>query len=228
MIMHILCMTDIHGDGKSVASLLEKERDADLLIVAGDITHLGESGDAAKILSPLLKEVVPLFVVTGNMDYPDVLDLLREKEVNLHGEYRKFAGVGFAGLGGSNPTPFGTPQEYNDDEAKAILSGPLRLLGGTPVRVLVSHAPPVNTTLDRVKMGIHAGSSIVREILVKHQIDLCICGHIHEAGGVEKVEGCVCVNPGPLSGGNYAYVTIESDLSGNPDTTTIDVERRKL
>jgi hypothetical protein len=49
--------------------------------------------------------------------------------------------------------------------------------------VLICHAPPLNTDLDRIKAGLHAGSRAVREFIEKHQPANFFCGHIHEAEG---------------------------------------------
>jgi len=50
--------------------------------------------------------------------------------------------------------------------------------------VLICHAPPLNTALDRIKEGLHGGSGAVREFIEKHQPAHFFCGHIHEAEGV--------------------------------------------
>ena len=50
-------------------------------------------------------------------------------------------------------------------------------------QVLICHAPPLNTALDRIKDGLHAGSSAVRDFIEKHQPAHFFCGHIHEAEG---------------------------------------------
>ena len=50
--------------------------------------------------------------------------------------------------------------------------------------VLICHAPPLDTELDRVRDGLHAGSRAVREFIEKYQPKYFFCGHIHEAAGV--------------------------------------------
>jgi Icc-related predicted phosphoesterase len=50
--------------------------------------------------------------------------------------------------------------------------------------VLICHAPPRGTALDRVREGLHAGSQSVREFVDRYQPDYLFCGHIHEAEGV--------------------------------------------
>ena len=49
---------------------------------------------------------------------------------------------------------------------------------------MICHAPPLDTALDRVHDGLHAGSRAVREFIEKVQPAHFFCGHIHEAEGV--------------------------------------------
>ena len=49
--------------------------------------------------------------------------------------------------------------------------------------MLVCHAPPYGTALDQIKAGVHAGSTAVRDFIVKCQPEYFFCGHIHEAQG---------------------------------------------
>jgi Icc-related predicted phosphoesterase len=104
---------------------------------------------------------------------------------NFHGATMEIAGVTIAGLGYSSPTPFNTPGEYSEEELAARLSkfAELRPLA------LICHAPPLNTKLDRVREGLHAGSRAVREFIEKQQPSYFFCGHIHEAEGVAEQLG---------------------------------------
>ena len=85
-----------------------------------------------------------------------------------------------AGLGYSTPTPFDTPGEYSEEEMAARLE---KFAARKPL-VLICHAPPLDTDLDRIRTGLHAGSRAVREFIEKHQPAYFFCGHIHEAEGV--------------------------------------------
>jgi len=99
---------------------------------------------------------------------------------NFHGATAEFGGIRFAGLGYSTPTPFDTPGEYSETEMAARLDA----FAGFAPQVLICHAPPLHTELDRIKDGLHAGSSAVRDFIEKHQPAHFFCGHIHEAAGV--------------------------------------------
>jgi uncharacterized protein len=218
--MKILCLTDIHGEKKKLSLLLEQEQDADLVLVAGDITHRGGYSEALAIMASLLDSDTPVYAVHGNMDKEGVNSLLQEKEIFIHGQCIVYENAAIIGLGGSNPTPFGTPQEYIDSDVPGILGNALNILAGKNIKILVSHAPPFDTRLDIAGNAGHVGSAAVRDIITTYDIDLCICGHIHETGGTDTIGTSICVNPGPLMKGNYAIVEISGDR--------IKVTRRKI
>jgi Icc-related predicted phosphoesterase len=50
--------------------------------------------------------------------------------------------------------------------------------------VLICHAPPYQTALDRIREGLHAGSRSVADFIERYQPEYFCCGHIHEAEGV--------------------------------------------
>jgi Icc-related predicted phosphoesterase len=98
----------------------------------------------------------------------------------FHGRSLRAGAYHVAGLGYSSPTPFDTPGEYSEIEMAARLE-PFSSLA--PL-VLVCHAPPFGTALDRIRDGLHGGSTAVRDFIARHAPDYFFCGHIHEAQGV--------------------------------------------
>jgi hypothetical protein len=113
--------------------------------------------------------------------------------VNFHEGKIEVGGVHVAGLGYSGPTPFDTPGEYSEEELALRLA---KFAGLKPL-VLICHAPPLNSSLDRVHEGLHAGSSAVREFIEKQQPRDFFCGHIHEAeGAVEQIGSTRAMNVG--------------------------------
>jgi len=67
------------------------------------------------------------------------------------------------------------------------------------------HAPPYGAR-DELPSG-HVGSKAIQKFL--DRVDLIVCGHIHEAKGLEKVGKTVVVNPGEASKGSCTLITIE-------------------
>ncbi len=212
--MTLLCISDIHGDGAGLRDALNACPEADIVVLAGDVTHLGGYAEAGKVLAPLLESGRKALGVPGNMDGEGVLRLLEERGISIHGRGVAVGEIGFQGLGGSNPSPFGTPFEVNGNEARRLLEKGRADIKGLALRVLVSHAPPKDTKLDRSFTGMHVGSEEVRDFLLSGGISLCLCGHIHESPGEDTVGGTPCVNLGPLKNGRYAVVRISGkDIS---------------
>ncbi|MBN2443684.1 MAG: metallophosphoesterase [Spirochaetales bacterium] len=218
--MKLLCITDIHGDNAKIPFILKKEANIDLVVLGGDITHLGGYKEAKELLRPLVNLDMNILAVHGNMDKEGVLSYLEEQGLNIHGKCVVKETIAFIGLGGSNPTPFHTPHEYSDTEAYLILKKALSEISMNKTKVFISHAPPKNTRLDITKSGMHVGSELVRDIIKNYSIDLCLCGHIHESSGIDHIGDSLCVNTGALRDGNYVIIDIIEK--------SINVTRRKI
>ncbi|HTP59033.1 MAG TPA: metallophosphoesterase, partial [Spirochaetia bacterium] len=151
----------------------------------------------------------PLVAVAGNMEHEGVRRYIGEKKVDIHGRGVVIDGVGFMGLGAGTPSPFNSPWELSDGEARPLLAVGRQAIAGAPFKVLVSHSPPRGTRLDLTTLGHHVGSQAVRDFLESGAVDLCVCGHIHEAAGEDNVGETPCVNLGPFRNGKYAVLLIE-------------------
>jgi Icc-related predicted phosphoesterase len=206
--MNILAIADIHGAVSRVRTVLAREEQFDLVLIAGDLTHCGSSSDAEAVLAPLLAAGKPLFAVPGNMDPPGVTASLEACGVSLHGRGRRLGDLGLMGAGGSGVSPFGTPFELADNEMSRLLEAGWNLIASSPRKILVCHAPPARTALDRGFLGKHIGSPVVRSFLETHALDLTVCGHVHESPGEDVVNGARCVNVGPLKQGRYCLIEL--------------------
>jgi Icc-related predicted phosphoesterase len=208
--MKLLALSDFHGDYSRVESICNKARDFDAVMIAGDITNFGPDEHALELLNMFTK---PVLAVPGNCDNPSILKILDENTINLHNSVHSMGGIVFLGLGGSNPTPFNTPFELSEKKIGEYIG---TLLSGISGRtVLLSHAPPLNTT-DRLPRG-NVGSEALARFLGR--FDLIVCGHIHEARGSVLVNSTHVVNPGAASRGQGALITINDDI----DIEFIDV-----
>lgn len=207
--MNLLCLSDIHGEVAGLRDVLPRLAGVDAVVIAGDITHLGDYGEAEAALAPLVSSGVRLIAVAGNMDREGARRYLAEKGIDIHARGILIDGVGFMGLGGGTPSPFGTPWELGAEEAARCLSAGLAMIAEARYKVLVSHAPPRNTEIDKSFARLHVGSGPVRDFLLAGSVNLCICGHIHEARGEDSLGGAQCVNLGPFKNGRYALITID-------------------
>ncbi len=197
--MKLLALSDLHGDYSHVEAICEKAGQFDAVLIAGDITNFGPDEHALELFG-MFRE--PVFAVPGNCDNPSILKVLDESAINLHNSLYTCGGLTFLGLGGSNPTPFNTPFELSEKKIGEYVGTLLTGLNGRIV--LLSHAPPRNTT-DRLPRG-NAGSEALARFLGR--IDLIVCGHIHEARGHVNVNGTLVVNPGTGSKGQAALINV--------------------
>jgi len=186
-----LIFSDIHNDAAALKRLMDIE--ADYYFCAGDlVTFQRGFKEMGEIIRP---RAARLYMLPGNheteQDIADFCDAF--SCTNFQGKMLNIGKVNFAGLGYSNPTPFNTPGEFTEEELARRLSDFDKL---DPL-VMICHAPPLNTRLDRVHEGLHAGSSAIREFIERRQPRDFFCGHIHEAEGVvEKIGMTRAMNVG--------------------------------
>jgi hypothetical protein len=205
--MELMCISDLHGRVDVLERIKADAKKADLLIAAGDITNFGKRKTAEAMLEEL-RGINPNFLaVPGNCDTPEVNDVLNEQGVSLHGRGRTVDGIGFFGAGGSNITPFRTPQEYTEKRLVELLARGYDEIKALGKKVMVCHPPPCNTAIDVTRSGMHVGSMGVREFLEGFPVALGISGHVHEAKGRDTLGRATIINPGPAHMG-YAKVEI--------------------
>ena len=206
--MIILALADIHGDASKIPRVFEEVKEADVVLLLGDITHFGREEDAGRIVEPILERAPRLLAVPGNCDYPEVADHLERQKLSIHRRCEVLGGTGFLGVGGSLPCPGRTPNEATEAEfAQALGDAVSAFPCGMPM-VLVTHQPPWGTKNDLVSIGRHVGSRSIRGFVEQYQPLICFTGHIHEGVGIDTIGETRVVNPGPLRHGQYAFAEI--------------------
>lgn len=189
--MRLLVFSDIHGDLAALENLLST--DADAYIAAGDLSSWGRGLDRCGELLKARGDRV--YVMPGNHESEGQIAALcrRYGLHDFHERTERFGAWNVAGLGYSNPTPFNTPGEYTERQ----LAERLEAFANLDSLALICHCPPFGTTLDRIRPGVHGGSTAVRDFLAAHQPAHFVCGHIHEAAGaVEQIGKTVAANAG--------------------------------
>ena len=137
----------------------------------------------------------PVLFVPGNHDLSDPpADVVGS---NADGRIVEQAGLRIAGFGGAGPKAFGFPYEWTEPEAGASLD---KLLSGRQgeIDIFLCHTPPLDTKLDLTDSGEHVGSSAVAAWIERVRPTFFVCGHIHEAWGVERFGRTPCLNAGAL------------------------------
>jgi Icc-related predicted phosphoesterase len=116
-----------------------------------------------------------------------------------------------ASTGWSNPTPWDTPREEEDEALGRRIEAVLAQVRDMPNAVFNLHAPPYGSGLDEApeltkdlrpayagRSLISVGSRAVLAAVEKHQPLLGLFGHIHEGKGIRKYKRTLCVNPGSM------------------------------
>lgn len=216
--LRCICITDIHGDLPRFKAILAQSADADAILLGGDLTNFGKPPIAETVVK-LAQEVCPFVVaVAGNCDSPEIDARLTELGVSVFGVSQSFGPLGIYGVSAMPPW-LGTMYELSEaDIQRSLESGQKHLCDNQPANsieheIVLSHPPPYESTVDRTHSGQSAGSRAVKEWIAQQQPTLVVCGHIHEARGIEKIGSTTVVNCGPAFLGHYAEATFETGES---------------
>jgi Icc-related predicted phosphoesterase len=211
--MRIAATADLHFTPQSATVLRDQfnkvRDDADLLIVAGDLTNYGKPSEMEPLLNTLVRLRIPTVAVLGNHDYESEqqAELMRMMTVEgikvLDGSAYERDGVGFAGtkgfVGGFGRgilTAFGEAAikafvRASIDEALKLERAMSQLR--TTKRVVVLHYAPIAATTEGEALEISPflGTSRLAEVIDRHGADLVLHGHAHNgkldgntAGGI--------------------------------------------
>jgi uncharacterized protein len=182
--MKILAIADIHGDSRLSKELAKKAKkeNVDAIIIAGDITWLGQQ--AKEIISPFVKEGKTVFAIPGNHD---PLSLSKDLEdsykgvIDLHAKNFSKDKIGFFGSG---TTDWG----FDEDEKQVFkeLSLSHKGIKDLKKKIMVTHCPPEGSQIEL--MG-YPGSKAVKKAIDKFNPNFVICGHIHPGGGLAEKFG---------------------------------------
>jgi len=217
----ILNVSDIHSDHKNLMEHL-KHNPADLIIITGDITQFGPAELGVEILNDICTFNIPVLVIPGNCDPEDIYGKIdNSRAINVHGRSQVINGIGICGFGGSNPTPFNTPLEFEEVQLYEGVSKAMEGVSHEQITILLTHAPPYGTKTDTLPSGEHAGSTSIRKIIEEYQPTLNLCGHIHESRGIDQIGKTLTANPGDLSSGYGCLIYIEDPE--DPDSIKIEI-----
>jgi Icc-related predicted phosphoesterase len=196
----------------SFAAIAEQ---ADLVLLAGDLTTRGEPEEGAVLAEACRHLEIPVLAVLGNHDWhanrcDELVAVLEEAGIVVLDRSSKIlevAGtqvgvVGTKGFVGGFPDSalpdFGEPllrRVYAETSAEVdALERGLDAIAGCPLRIVLLHYSPTPTTLEGEPKGIYAflGSDRLAAPISEHVPDLVLHGHGH-AGTFEGFIGRVPV-----------------------------------
>src|SRR5438270_9561753 len=199
--MRIAATADLHYSAQRSSPLKEQLQgvrdEADLLIVAGDLTNYGQPSEMEPLVNVLVRLRIPIVAVLGNHDYEsgkeqELMRMMTSEGIKvLDGSAYERDGVGFAGtkgfVGGFGRgvlTAFGEPEiktfvRASIDEALKLERGMSQLR--TPKRVVVLHYSPIAATVrgEDPEVTPFLGTSRLAEVTDRHGADLVVHGHAH-------------------------------------------------
>jgi Icc-related predicted phosphoesterase len=184
--LRILASSDIHGDRRAAEQLAQQaEREnVDLVVLCGDLTYEEESTEG--IIGPFTKRNKKVLLIPGNHETVATADFLAEiyGVTNLHGYSVMYKGVGLFGCGGAN---IGLHQ-LSEPEILDLLKKGYERIKDAKKKIMVTHVHPTGSISERFS-GFFPGSEGVKKAIEKFKPDVLLCGHVHEAEGIEEVIG---------------------------------------
>src|SRR5262249_1565882 len=214
--MRIAATADLHFTAQRYTALRDQlsrvRDDADVLVLAGDLTNYGQPDEMEPLLNALVRLRIPTIAVLGNHDFEssreaELMRMMTPEGIKvLDGSAYETDGVGFAGtkgfVGGFGRgvlTAFGEPEikafvRASIDEALKLERAMSQLR--TPKRVVVLHYAPVATTVQGEAAEIYPflGTSRLAEVVDRHGADLVVHGHAHHGTLQGKTTGGVPVH----------------------------------
>jgi uncharacterized protein len=193
--MRIAAAADIHASEVSaervVRAFADLEGEADVVLLAGDLTTSGEPEQAEVVAAACRQLDVPIFAVLGNHDHhaertEELAEVLGGAGVRLLDRECATCHVAELELG-----VVGRVYAETTAEAEAIASG-LQATVHCDVRVVLLHYTPVVDTLEGEPPGIHTylGCDRLATPIAENGADLVLHGHAHAGsfeGGIGEI-----------------------------------------
>lgn len=211
--MRILVIGDMHNDVENLMQYIDMASQLrfDIIVCPGDFTDIAPKGFSSIEIGRLILEQLkatgkPLLAVPGNQD-DRMIPVFEREGISVHGRGKVVDGIGFYGFGGAK-TPFGTAYEPGEEDIEAGVRDAYESVKDVPIRVQVTHNPPIGTRLDMISTGAHVGSPVVRKLIEELKPAAAICAHIHEARGVDEIGQTKVINPGRFPEGYCGIIDI--------------------
>ncbi len=213
--MRIAAIADIHcriDNPQAIEELFEGiDQQADVLILAGDLTDTGLP-EEAETLAKCLKDIrIPILAVLGNHDHEsgyasEITTLLSERGlIMMEGQIREIEGVGFVGtkgfcggFGRNMVQPFGESAlkifiRAGINEASELENMVARMQSRR--RLAILHYSPIKETLEGEAPELYAflGSERLAHALDRQRVDVIVHGHAHHGSPEGRTPGGIPV-----------------------------------
>lgn len=242
--IRIAAMADVHFGADAVGTLgphlTHLADQADLLVIAGDLTRVGDPAEAMMLIDELRAVTVPIATVLGNHDYhggrvAEITAALQSAGIHVlegngialdvNGARVGIAGVkGFGGgFLGASASDFGEPEirafvAHTRDQATRLEAALQRL--ECDRRIALLHYAPVPDTLQGEPIALYPflGSYLLAEAIDRANADLALHGHAHAGSERGLTTGGVPVRnvAQPVLQRAYAIYCFDSAQDGAP------------
>lgn len=198
------CQTDSHGKIRELLRGVDEE--ADVLLLAGDLTNVGLLEEMDVLLDELGHFDLPVVAVPGNHDHENdhievLLNMMRSRSIHvLDGTTFEIGNVGFVGTKGFCGG-FGTLriQPFGERAIKAFIQATIdevvRLENAaislsSPRKVGVLHYSPISETLEgeETELFPFLGSSLFADALDRQGTNVIVHGHAHKGSPEGKTQ----------------------------------------
>lgn len=200
-LLKVAALADLHVKADDAAPYRELFAEisavADVLVLAGDLTDLGQPREAEILAADLRACAIPVVAVLGNHDYEcgqvdQVAQILRDAGVHLlEGQSVEIAGVAFVGVkgfaGGFGRFMLGS---FGEPAIKAMvaesvneamqLENAMRKVRSERTLVVLHYAPVVGTIQgEPIEIFPFLGSSRLAETIDRFHVSAIVHGHAH-------------------------------------------------
>ncbi len=194
--MKLLVCTDIHSSRKALKKIeaLAKQHNPDAIVCCGDLSmfeiHL------KMVIRTLAALKRPLILVHGNHEEPSTFKKMCRPYKHahfIHGSHFVLGNYLFLGYGGDGFSVVDPLFMLYAKQFEKII----KQHKGKKI-ILVTHAPPQKTKLDKI-YGYYCGNKSIRQFIEKFQPIYAFSGHLHENfGKQDKIKKTTVMNSGPF------------------------------
>jgi hypothetical protein len=197
--MRALVFSDLHDDEAALEKLAGMRDKFDRVFICGD------SASTEWFAKRVFDAFPDALIIPGNNENAHLNGLIAQMPGFVHGKTVPIDnGIWVAGFGYSNPTPFGTYGEMDDDE---IYSGLSKMDIGKDT-ILLLHAPPFGH-FDSVSGDVHVGSRSIMRIISEKNPMAAFFGHVHEHSGISVVGSTTLVKVPPA----YSMKAVSAEIT---------------
>lgn len=211
--MKYLIISDMHGNLENIDKLDSVFAEVDGVLCAGDFAEFNKLESGKPVLDKLVSKHEYIFSVIGNCDEPEFIGEIESQDISVQKGLVFHEGFAISGSGGASIFTNTTPNERTEEDllndfqiVENSAESCVDKDGHWSNLILISHNPPKTQKCDSPAEGVHAGSQMLTDFILKYSPLLVVTGHIHEGASIEKLGSSTIINPGSLADKKYGLI----------------------